>query len=127
MPRPVLGIDTVKQAEMFAAVRAAYNIPRDQALKLRDFPTLAHVIRFAVERQAGAQVPSPQTEVLVRDAKTSPGDRHGKTGGDVCGRACRLQHSSRSGAEAARLSDAGACDPLCGGAAGWSPSSLASD
>ncbi len=42
-----LGIDTVKQAEMFAAVRAAYNIPRDEALKLRDFPTLAHVIQFA--------------------------------------------------------------------------------
>ena len=41
------GIDTVKQAEMFAAVRAAYNIPRDEALKLRDFPTLAHVIQFA--------------------------------------------------------------------------------
>ena len=37
-----LGIDTVKQAEMFAAIRAAYNIPRDENLKLRDFPTLAH-------------------------------------------------------------------------------------
>jgi acyl transferase domain-containing protein/acyl carrier protein/NAD(P)-dependent dehydrogenase (short-subunit alcohol dehydrogenase family) len=45
-----LGVDTVKQAEMFAAVRAAYNIPRDENLKLRDFPTLAHVIRFARER-----------------------------------------------------------------------------
>jgi NAD(P)-dependent dehydrogenase (short-subunit alcohol dehydrogenase family)/acyl carrier protein len=42
-----LGIDTVKQAEMFAAIRAAYNIPRDENLKLRDFPTLAHVIQFA--------------------------------------------------------------------------------
>ncbi len=49
-----LGVDTVKQAEMFAAVRAAYNIPRDEALKLRDFPTLAHVIQFARERQPGA-------------------------------------------------------------------------
>jgi acyl transferase domain-containing protein/NAD(P)-dependent dehydrogenase (short-subunit alcohol dehydrogenase family)/acyl carrier protein len=46
-----LGIDTVKQAEMFAAIRAAYNIPRDTNLKLREFPTLAHVIRFAQERQ----------------------------------------------------------------------------
>ena len=45
-----LGVDTVKQAEMFAAVRAAYNIPRDEALKLRDFPTLAHVIKFAHDR-----------------------------------------------------------------------------
>ena len=49
-----LGIDTVKQAEMFAAVRAAYNIPRDENLKLRNFPTLAHVINFARERQSGA-------------------------------------------------------------------------
>src|SRR6185437_8310163 len=45
-----LGIDTVKQAEMFASVRAAYNIPRDENLKLRDFPTLAHVIKFAQDR-----------------------------------------------------------------------------
>jgi acyl transferase domain-containing protein/NAD(P)-dependent dehydrogenase (short-subunit alcohol dehydrogenase family) len=45
-----LGVDTVKQAEMFAAVRAAYNIPRDENLKLRDFPTLAHVIKFAHEK-----------------------------------------------------------------------------
>jgi len=50
-----LGVDTVKQAEMFAAVRAAYNIPRDENLKLRDFPTLAHVIRFARDRQPGAK------------------------------------------------------------------------
>jgi len=48
-----LGVDTVKQAEMFAAVRAAYSIPRDENLKLRDFPTLAHVIKFAHDRQPG--------------------------------------------------------------------------
>jgi len=56
-----LGIDTVKQAEMFASVRAAFNIPRDENLKLREFPTLAHVIRFAKERQpnlAGAPAPA---------------------------------------------------------------------
>ena len=45
-----LGIDTVKQAEMFASVRAAYNIPRDENLRLREFPTLAHVIKFAQDR-----------------------------------------------------------------------------
>ena len=49
-----LGIDTVKQAEMFASVRAAFNISRDADLKLRDFPTLAHVIRFAHDRQPAA-------------------------------------------------------------------------
>jgi acyl carrier protein len=56
-----LGIDTVKQAEMFAAIRAAYNIPRDENVKLRDFPTLAHVIKFAQNRSgsigASASVP----------------------------------------------------------------------
>ncbi len=57
-----LGIDTVKQAEMFAAVRAAYNIPRDENLKLREFPTLAHVIKFARDRQPGAtKAASPST------------------------------------------------------------------
>ncbi len=57
-----LGIDTVKQAEMFAAVRAAYNIPRDENLKLRNFPTLAHVIKFARDRQPGlAKVPAPSS------------------------------------------------------------------
>ncbi len=54
-----LGVDTVKQAEMFAAVRAAYNIPRDENLKLRDFPTLASVIKFARDRQPGRAVEAP--------------------------------------------------------------------
>ena len=57
-----LGVDTVKQAEMFAAIRAAYNIPRDENLKLRDYPTLAHVIRFVYEKRpdlSSAAQPSP--------------------------------------------------------------------
>jgi acyl transferase domain-containing protein/NAD(P)-dependent dehydrogenase (short-subunit alcohol dehydrogenase family) len=56
-----LGIDTVKQAEMFAAIRAAYKIPRDENLKLRDFPTLAHVIKFAREGQMKL-APTPASE-----------------------------------------------------------------
>ncbi|MFX5611195.1 phosphopantetheine-binding protein, partial [Acinetobacter baumannii] len=35
-----LGIDTVKQAEVFATIRESYGIARDDALKLRDYPTL---------------------------------------------------------------------------------------
>ncbi len=49
-----LGVDTVKQAETFAAVRQVYAIPRDDKLKLRDFPTLADVIRFVHERRPRA-------------------------------------------------------------------------
>ena len=70
-----LGIDTVKQAEMFASVRAAFNIPRDADLKLRDFPTLAHVIGFARDRQPRAvvaAVASPQPEPDQLAAATAP-------------------------------------------------------
>jgi acyl transferase domain-containing protein/NAD(P)-dependent dehydrogenase (short-subunit alcohol dehydrogenase family)/acyl carrier protein len=65
-----LGVDTVKQAEMFAAVRAAYNIPRDENLKLRDFPTLASVIQFARDRQPALAVKAPTTPVLAADLPT---------------------------------------------------------
>jgi NAD(P)-dependent dehydrogenase (short-subunit alcohol dehydrogenase family) len=41
-----LGIDTVKQAEVFALVRETFNIPRQDDVKLRDYPTLRHVIGF---------------------------------------------------------------------------------
>ena len=69
-----LGVDTVKQAEMFAAIRAAYNIPRDENLKLRDFPTLAHVIQFARERADsldGAQ-PSATSSTAAVAAPVAP-------------------------------------------------------
>lgn len=46
-----LGIDTVKQAETFAAIRAAFDIPRRDDLKLRDYPTLKHVIQFVRDSQ----------------------------------------------------------------------------
>src|SRR6185369_118855 len=67
-----LGVDTVKQAEMFAAIREIYNIPRDENRKLRDYPTLAHVIRFVYEKRpdlasvaAPAAAPNVKEEVKV--------------------------------------------------------------
>ena len=63
-----LGVDTVKQAEMFAAIRAAYNIARDPNLKLRDFPTLTHVIKFARDR-AGLAAASAE----AKPEPTQPG------------------------------------------------------
>ena len=60
-----LGIDTVKQAEMFAAVREIFDIPRDDDLQLRDFPTLADVIQFVLDRRpvqesaTADEIPSP--------------------------------------------------------------------
>ncbi len=46
-----LGIDTVKQAEMFAAIRTAWDIERDEDLALRDYPTLARAIEFVYEKR----------------------------------------------------------------------------
>ena len=52
-----LGIDTVKQAELFAQVRETYGIARDDSLKLRDYPTLNHVIGFVRDRTPQARPP----------------------------------------------------------------------
>ncbi len=77
-----LGVDTVKQAEVFAAVRAQFGIPRDENLQLRDFPTLAHVIGFARDRGTtgvAAAVPAPQAPVPQAPARRhrhSPPPRH---------------------------------------------------
>ena len=78
-----LGVDTVKQAEMFAAVRAAFGIPRDQSLKLRDFPTLGHVIRFARERAAarraaGGSGKPPAAAGFVRSRRPHSAARPGR-------------------------------------------------
>ena len=67
-----LGVDTVKQAEMFAAIRAAYDIPRDENRKLRDYPTLAHVIRFVYEKRPDlAAAPAAAPEEVKPTAPTT--------------------------------------------------------
>ena len=80
-----LGIDTVKQAETFAAVREAYDIPRDDNLELRAFPTLAHVVQFVRDHRpdlaASASAPAQrQRRVSASDrvrARVGPGRREG--------------------------------------------------
>jgi 3-oxoacyl-(acyl-carrier-protein) synthase/NAD(P)-dependent dehydrogenase (short-subunit alcohol dehydrogenase family)/acyl carrier protein len=59
-----LGIDTVKQAEVFATIRERYDIPRREDLQLRDYNTLAKVIQFVHDNrtdqpQAAAQAHAP--------------------------------------------------------------------
>ena len=41
-----LGIDTVKQAELFVTLREHFNVPRPDDLRLSDYNTLAKVIHF---------------------------------------------------------------------------------
>ena len=59
-----LGVDTVKQAEVFAAVRDHYQLERDENLRLRDFPTLRHVATW-VRQRAGLPEPAPAAAVAV--------------------------------------------------------------
>jgi len=72
-----LGVDTVKQAETFAAVRAAYDIPRQDDLKLRDFPTIAHVIGFVYRHRpelapSAVSPPTPVATAAVAPADVAP-------------------------------------------------------
>ena len=58
-----LGIDTVKQAELLAAIRTHYNIPRREDLRLSDYNTLAKVIAFICEGlNSGTTAPSTGNE-----------------------------------------------------------------
>ena len=78
-----LGVDTVKQAEMFAAIRAAYNIPRDENAKLRDYPTLAHVIRFVYERRPDLASAAPSTPAVAEPPEPAPSPITAQTPTDV--------------------------------------------
>ena len=44
-----LGIDTVKQAELFASIREHFDIPRREDLRLSEYNTLAKVMAFVEE------------------------------------------------------------------------------
>ncbi|HBE88179.1 MAG TPA: beta-ketoacyl synthase, partial [Elusimicrobia bacterium] len=53
-----LGIDTVKQAELFAAMREHYAIPRRDNVSLKDYPTIRHCIKFVLDEKGGASAPA---------------------------------------------------------------------
>lgn len=85
-----LGVDTVKQAEVFAAVRETYDIPRDEKLKLRDFPTLAHVIRFVRERRPDLAGRAPETPAPVVEQQPAPPPASDGAAGSVKARILEL-------------------------------------
>jgi len=67
-----LGVDTVKQADLFASIREIYGIPRDPNLKLREFPTLGHVIQFVHDRMPAAAVEAAPALLPVQTVKQRP-------------------------------------------------------
>ncbi len=76
-----LGVDTVKQAEVFAAVRERFGVERDDTLSLRDFPTLTHVVGW-VRDKTGIQAPTAAPAAApaaapVAAAVTAPSETSG--------------------------------------------------
>ena len=46
-----LGIDTVKQVELFGAARIAFDLPKDKGVNLRDYPTLRDVVQYIISNR----------------------------------------------------------------------------
>jgi acyl transferase domain-containing protein/acyl carrier protein len=79
-----LGVDTVKQAELFASVREAYGIVRDDKLKLRDYPSLQHVIGFVMDRAGAAPAEAVVEAPPVEAPPVTPVVRDVAAGLDAC-------------------------------------------
>jgi malonyl CoA-acyl carrier protein transacylase len=65
-----LGIDTVKQAELFGIVREKYSIPRKDGLSLKEYPTLRHVIKYVLESSSSAAPAPVEAPAAVQSAKS---------------------------------------------------------
>jgi len=78
-----LGIDTVKQVEVMAAVRQAFQLTVDENFRMRDHTTLAAATEYIVERleadalvpgstpQAGAAAPAEEAAAAAEQAAAS--------------------------------------------------------
>ncbi|HAH32179.1 MAG TPA: beta-ketoacyl synthase, partial [Elusimicrobia bacterium] len=62
-----LGIDTVKQAELFAAIREHYSIPRRDNVALKDYPTIRHCVRFVLEETSHKSQVTPIQKPVTGD------------------------------------------------------------
>ena len=62
-----LGIDTVKQAELFAIMREKYQIARQEGVQLKDYPTIRSIIKYAIAN-AGSEGKAPAAAPAVTAA-----------------------------------------------------------
>ena len=74
-----LGIDTVKQAEIFGEVRETFNIPRVEGIQLKDYPTISHVAGF-VQTHAGRAPGAAQQSSAAPLATANPPPSQAPTG-----------------------------------------------
>jgi phosphopantetheinyl transferase/NAD(P)-dependent dehydrogenase (short-subunit alcohol dehydrogenase family)/acyl carrier protein len=68
-----LGIDTVKQAELFGIIRDEYQIERMDNLLISDYPTLSHVADFVITSSDDpVSIESKPEEPQTKPVKTPP-------------------------------------------------------
>ena len=68
-----LGIDTVKQAEIMADIRARFSLPIDEDFLLSDHPTLNHMVAYIQRMTGGGGAPvAPPTQAGTAAASPEP-------------------------------------------------------
>ncbi|MDY6038876.1 MAG: beta-ketoacyl synthase N-terminal-like domain-containing protein, partial [Elusimicrobiaceae bacterium] len=65
-----LGIDTVKQAELFASLREHYGIAQQDGIQLKDYPTIRHCIKFVLNNAGASEAPAAQSAPVMQAAVT---------------------------------------------------------
>jgi phosphopantetheine--protein transferase-like protein len=66
-----LGIDTVKQAEIFSIIRERYSLAKDEEFKLSEVQTLNAVVEYVIGRMDVSTAPSAASETATT-AQTEP-------------------------------------------------------
>lgn len=66
-----LGIDTVKQAEIFSSIRERYGLGKDESFRLSDVPTLNAVVDYVAQRMTSVDrhAPAVPQEVVMPEVK----------------------------------------------------------
>ncbi|MHB8634297.1 MAG: SDR family NAD(P)-dependent oxidoreductase [Thermoplasmatota archaeon] len=72
-----LGIDTVKQAELFGALRDLYALPAEEGIQIKDYPTLRKVAGYVEGRLSNGGHAPPATPQAPRPA--APAVTEGRT------------------------------------------------
>ncbi|MDR0292078.1 MAG: SDR family NAD(P)-dependent oxidoreductase, partial [Elusimicrobium sp.] len=69
-----LGIDTVKQAELFAAIREKYSIAQAEGggVQLKDYPTIRSVIGFVINGPVAAPAQAASPAQFAAEPETAP-------------------------------------------------------
>ncbi len=65
-----LGIDTIKQAQIIVRLREQFAIPQQEEFRIKDYPTLQHVIGFITQATAGKISAEPKAP--TSEAATAP-------------------------------------------------------